>query len=458
MKQARIVSLALLFALTAAACGERTEPAPSPTAHVRQEDAAFWSGRLFADSLEKQELPTPDRVLHSFDELVYALDYLAFYRIGQRVWFEVDPQYAETFFNPYQEYHRAYQHSDLADVYPCQLEDSYYSRYRAVGIKYSISRDMAANPPQEADGYPVVPSFDYAARGTEVLGLPEAEGEAIPCENGEQLYYLVMNGYAPAPIPGSMAERLYAAAREVLSRIIREDMSDFEKIKAVYDYLTHQVRYDRETAYSADTYLVGEQAYYLEGVFLNHLAVCDGKAKAAALLLNLLGIPCVRETGASEGGDHAWNYVEIGGKWYTFCSTYGQANVGALERVLPNYSMLLASHDTPYAQTDWSYQPQKHPEIAQRVERIPYPVYEVMGSLQGVDLTVESMEEVRELLDTVAGRTEREYKVEFLYTGGQKETFQAELMDYLETLEGVNAIPIKSEGGQAYQVIYLNGT
>ena len=420
--------------------------------------AAFCEGKVFADQLPDEELPKPDRVISCFDDFVYALDYLAFYRIGDAVYFEFSPEYAESFYNPYSEFQKAYLRSDLADVYACHLEDGDYSRYGVAAVKYSMSRDIASVPAQDRIEAPVVAPFDYDPQGDAdlVFAIEEAGLPQVPCENGEQLYYLAMNGYCPVPQQGSMAQVLYEQAKDVLRGCVRQDMTDFEKIRAVYDWLTTQVVYDAATAYSSDTYLVKEQAYYLEGVFLNRCAVCDGKAKACALLLNMLGIPCYRETGVSEGGDHAWNVVRLDGRWYTLCSTYGQKDMtDALGRIVANYSMFLAGRDTP-REEDWGYKPQKHPEIDEVLERDAYDIYGAMGDLAEVDLKVGDVGELEDLLETVAQRAASdEYTLEFAYDGDDKELFEAQMVACLEALTNANVVEIRRAQGTAYQVIDL---
>ena len=444
-----VLCLLLVFSLSSGlASAEETKDANAY--------AQFCEGRLFADELPEEALPRPNRCIASLEDFIYALDYLAFYRIGDAVYFDIDPSYAETFFNPYTDFQKAYQQSDLADVYACHLEDSFYSSFRVVALKYSMSRDIASEPPEQIPDRAVIPSFDYVPSGDHELVIPiERSGkQPVPCENGEQLYYLAMNGYRPVPREGSVAQTLYDAACTVIRKRIRDDQSDFEKIKAVYDYLTSEVLYDRETAYSAETYLVREQAYYLEGVFLNHCAVCDGKAKAYALLLNMLGIPCYRETGVSEYGDHAWNVVRLDGKWYVSCSTYGQSNVAALDRILPNYATLLAGRETAYGD-EWGYIPQKHPEIYAQLEETAYDVYGAMGAVDGLNLKVAALPELTVLLDEIDGQCVPEYKVEFVYSGADSGEFQEEMIQYLSSLPAVNAMEVKSEGGTVYQVIYL---
>jgi len=405
-------------------------------------------GKTTINALQDEELKKPDETIHNLEEFIYVMDYLAFYRIDEKVFFYIDEAYAEEFYNPYTEYQKAYQMADLADVYACQMDDSYYSKDKIIGLKYSISKDIATSSPQNKPEAKIIPSFDYEQKGDSSYPEENKDLEKIHCENTEQLYYLVMNGYEPVPVQGTIAEEVYKEAINVIHTCINHQMDDFEKIKAIYDYLTTEIYYDAETAYSADTYLVKEQAYYLEGVFLNHCAVCDGKAKAYAMLLNMIDIPCYRTTGVSEDGDHAWNLVQLDNKWYVSCTTYGQSNATkSLNCYLPNYAMLLTDENTPYEE-EWGFVPQKYPDIYEVIEKEPYDVYGKMN------VTVKDMDGLIGLLDSI--EHQRPYKVEFMYTGEDAETFQEEMLTYLEKIENVNAIEVKSERGKVYQIIYLN--
>ena len=99
-------------------------------------------------------------------------------------------------------------------------------------------------------------------------------------------------------------------------------MSDFEKVRAIHDYLVMNVVYDNALY---DLALNGASVknyngFYLEGVFDDKIAVCDGISKAFSAMANIEGIPCVRITGKKSGSTgsvgHAWNKVLINNKWF----------------------------------------------------------------------------------------------------------------------------------------------
>ncbi len=153
----------------------------------------------------------------------------------------------------------------------------------------------------------------------------------------DELYLAAENNTRPVPTRGSNAETVYGLARDVLRKIVTDDMTDRQKAHAIYDWVMWQVTYDSvasEKTVNGESY----SAYYLEGVFGDGstsiggvkyypYSVCDGMSKAYSLLCNMEGIPCVRVSGeAGTSGDlggHAWNKVYIDGAWYIVDCTWG---------------------------------------------------------------------------------------------------------------------------------------
>ncbi len=441
-----VIALFLSFFLIS--CSNDNKTNLSTTNITKDEYQEFIKNKKYIDDLPNEDLKKPNKTISNLDDFIYVLDYLAFYRISDEIYFEIADDYAKTFYNPYQEYVKAYKEADLADVYNCVFKDDYYTKYQIISLKYSISKDIATNKPSYISNATILKNYDYKATGGFSLNMDNKE--EIDCETSEQLYYLVMNGYNPKPKDGSMALVIYNKAKEVIHDNISDDMDDFEKIMAIYDYLTYEIYYDKSTAYSSSNYLVKEQAYYLEGVFLNKCAVCDGKAKAYALLLNMLGIKCYRQTGKNGDADHAWNIVNYNDNWYVSCTTYGQPSEFKLDDknlIVPNHSMMLTSKDTP--SNEWGYIPEKHTNIL-----ISNTEYDIFSKIGNGKYKISNIEAFDILYNEIKNNDLKNKKIEFIYVGDFKEEFQNELIKYFDDSNNINILAPKTINGQIYEVIF----
>lgn len=195
--------------------------------------------------------------------------------------------------------------------------------------------------------------------------------ETMSVSTSNMLYKAVAWGYKPV-FMGAQADNLqqiYDNAKDALSYIVSDEMSEYEKVHAIYDYIIYNVRYDHDCANAEDKYISGNLSlnekmkyygYYLEGIFLNKFykkdmhAVCDGKSKAFVLMCGIEGITAVRISGeaSSDGknfGGHAWNKVllDLNGtgdkEWYFVDTTWG--DVGDDSKEFLSHAYFLLSDD-----------------------------------------------------------------------------------------------------------------
>lgn len=99
-----------------------------------------------------------------------------------------------------------------------------------------------------------------------------------------------------------------------------EDKSEYEKLKAIYTYITANVSYDG-TPYSQSEYQADVHSAYAG--FVKKCCVCQGYATMVYRLCLEAGIDC-RSVGISSG--HEWNIVKLDGKWYFLDSTWDAGN------------------------------------------------------------------------------------------------------------------------------------
>ena len=171
----------------------------------------------------------------------------------------------------------------------------------------------------------------------EFATLPiDALNRTMEVATSNQLYLAVEMGYKPIPIAGSKAESIWTEVRRVLGSIISDDMTSTAKALAIYEWLSLNVTYDYKLADIADTIDDTKlyRAFYLEGVFEDHLAVCDGIAKAYGLMCSAEGIPTMKAVGRASGVAHAWNISLLDDGWYVIDATWGSKKVKSGEQTI----------------------------------------------------------------------------------------------------------------------------
>ena len=96
--------------------------------------------------------------------------------------------------------------------------------------------------------------------------------------------------------------KVYRFLEEILEETQARNKDRYEAVKALHDYLVHNVKYD--TSFQ-------DISHTPEGVMQNGLAVCDGYTRTMRLLLQMIGIECEIATGYAGGETHAWNLVKM---------------------------------------------------------------------------------------------------------------------------------------------------
>lgn len=196
--------------------------------------------------------------------------------------------------------------------------------------------------------------------------------------NSDQLYYAVQNGCLPVfPDQNNPASIAYAEAKRILREIVSDDMSEYAKVKAIFDWVCYTTHYDHKVPEIDAKIKTGDlsgnssdyRAFYIEGVFFDQgQAVCDGMSKAFALLCGLENIECYKVVGVSNTSsntsdtpDHAWNKVKIDlnddgvGEWYVVDVTQNDFYDQTYEENL-NHSFFLHTDE-------WVSTKRKHKEI-----------------------------------------------------------------------------------------------
>ncbi|WP_096386230.1 MAG6410 family transglutaminase-related lipoprotein [Mycoplasmopsis bovigenitalium] len=93
------------------------------------------------------------------------------------------------------------------------------------------------------------------------------------------------------------------------------NLSDVQKAKKAYEWLTTNVKYQE------GQYLGDDQTAY--SAIIQQASVCTGYAKGFKMFMDELNIPNMLITGDVGTERHIWNMVEIEGKWYHVDATWG---------------------------------------------------------------------------------------------------------------------------------------
>ena len=99
----------------------------------------------------------------------------------------------------------------------------------------------------------------------------------------------------------------------LISTVKPEQMTDFEKVKFVNDYIV------KNTEYSEDSVASSHSAY---AVAYEGKGVCQGYALFAQRLMQALGLESMYVVGEVYTGGHAWNLVKVDGEWYHIDMTW----------------------------------------------------------------------------------------------------------------------------------------
>jgi len=184
-------------------------------------------------------------------------------------------------------------------------------------------------------------------------------------------------------INGTVAETVYNNARAILREIITDNMNDYQKVEAIYDWLIENVHYIMNfdatmgvspvwSSLTTENKVLGNYKYnYLEGVFIVdegkiREATSSGISKAFVLMCKIEGIDAIKVNGTRNLDNvnrvySSWNKVELdynindtdnSKQWYTIdivssylmdSTMYIQENLVPVYYQLPSHKFFLVT-------------------------------------------------------------------------------------------------------------------
>lgn len=279
--------------------------------------------------------------------------------------------------------------------------------------------------------------------------------ETMSVSTSNMLYKAVAWGYKPVFMEeqAENLKQIYDNAKDALSYIVSDEMSEYEKVHAIYDYIIYNVRYDHDCANAEDKYVSGNLSlnekmkyygYYLEGIFLDKFykkdmhAVCDGKSKAFVLMCGIEGITAVRISGeaSSDGkifGGHAWNKVllDLNGtgdkEWYFVDTTWGDVGDDSKEFLSHAYFLL---SDDEVKNTHVEKQGHDYPKAEGKFDYYAHETYTSYGTEYNYVITNKNLaaQQMARALKTLPPTTIVEFEFAFSLTKDAAKNYAKEAM------------------------------
>lgn len=134
----------------------------------------------------------------------------------------------------------------------------------------------------------------------------------------------------------NLAETVSNKAKEALSQVVTNSMTEVEKAKISYDWLFFHFKYRAMTVDLSNGYtdeLTLELANYY---FRYHKGSCEHYAAAQKVLLEELGFEVKYvegeryDSGAGVWGEHVWVMMNVGGNWYHVDGLFGGNHTASL--------------------------------------------------------------------------------------------------------------------------------
>lgn len=204
-----------------------------------------------------------------------------------------------------------------ADEVAAQLRAALKTRTRNINIAYSFSgtsynssalvslEDVIFNKAVAHTGRGDEGDYlkwGYSGRGMQV-SYSYSSGNTIGFFTYNMTYYT----------SAAQEQSVTARVSQISSNLGLQYKGEYDKVLSLYEYVCNNVKYD-----------YGKSAikYTCYAACVNNSAVCQGYALLVYRVLNDAGISCRMIAGNTNSGQHGWNIVRVGGRYYNIDSTW----------------------------------------------------------------------------------------------------------------------------------------
>lgn len=101
--------------------------------------------------------------------------------------------------------------------------------------------------------------------------------------------------------------KLFNKIKKIASEITNKNMTDFEKEKAIHNYIVLNSSYSKN---------ITDNSYNIRNLIENKTGVCEAYAYTFQILCTFAGLECDVITGTLNGQNHGWNLIKLDGEYY----------------------------------------------------------------------------------------------------------------------------------------------
>lgn len=223
------------------------------------------------------------------------------------------------------------QSSDVDVVYGIGATSEYCSSLEEAGIGMRdelVAREETIEVKYQADAYHEEDLKTITNAAMEHTGNP-VEGDYLKWQYAgwsARISYYISGGVCYLTVTYTLTYYTTSEQEAVVTETVEDTLesldidgkTDYQKIRAIYDFICENVTYDYDTL-GDNTYKLKFTAY---AALLNGTAVCQGYALLFYRMALELGIDARFIAGLGNGGAHGWNIVELRDEYYNLDSTW----------------------------------------------------------------------------------------------------------------------------------------
>lgn len=122
--------------------------------------------------------------------------------------------------------------------------------------------------------------------------------------------------------------------KQIIDNYTNNEMTDYEKILALHDYIVNSTKYDINKAKNGSTLYDSSR---IQGVIFDHYAICSGYSDTMSVILNKLNIPNFRISSTN----HVWNAVYLNNQWLHLDLTWDDpVSLSGIDTLSHNYFLI----------------------------------------------------------------------------------------------------------------------